>query len=170
LGKLTERKQAFHAYKTQKQKEEKEEQRLKAKKAKEDLEAFLLVDSSISSNTKYFRCEEIYGSLEVSPLFLFILENHHGSLALTFAQVWKNVPEGERRDIYEDAIFHLSKREKEEEKTLRKRNMKNLTRVLDSITDITHRTAWTEAQQLLLDNPSFAEDTDLLGKLFSSGS
>nr|SVE75752.1 EOG090X064W [Daphnia hispanica] len=140
LGKLTERKQAFHAYKTQKQKEEKEDQRLKAKKAKEDLEAFLLIDSSVNSSTKYFRCEEIYGNLEV----------------------WKNVPEGERRDIYEDAIFHLSKREKEEEKSLRKRNMKNLTRVLDSITDITHRTAWTEAQQLLLDNPSFAEDNDLL--------
>nr|SVE73554.1 EOG090X064W [Daphnia atkinsoni] len=140
LGKLTERKQAFHAYKTQKQKEEKEEQRLKAKKAKEDLEGFLLVDSSVSSSTKYFRCEEIYGNLEV----------------------WKNVPEGERRDIYEDAIFHLSKREKEEEKVLRKRNMKNLTRVLDSITDITHRTAWTEAQQLLLDNAGFADDNDLL--------
>nr|CAG4650970.1 EOG090X064W [Simocephalus serrulatus]SVE94235.1 EOG090X064W [Simocephalus serrulatus] len=140
LGKLTERKQAFHAYKTQKQKEEKEEHRLKAKKAKEDLEAFFLTDSRISSTTKYFRCEEIYGSLEV----------------------WKNVPEGERRDIYEDAIFHLSKREKEEEKALRKRNMKNLTRVLDSITDITHRTAWTEAQQLLLDNPTFSEDSDLL--------
>lgn len=98
------------------------------------------------------------------------MENDHGSLALTFVQVWKNVPEGERRDIYEDAIFHLSKREKEEEKALRKRNMKNLTRVLDSITDITHRTAWTEAQQLLLDNPSFAEDNDLLGKMLSLGS
>ena len=44
--------------------------------------------------------------------------------------------------------------------------MKNLTRVLDSITDITHRTAWTEAQQLLLDNPTFAEDSDLLGKIY----
>nr|CAG4649326.1 EOG090X064W [Scapholeberis mucronata]SVE93615.1 EOG090X064W [Scapholeberis mucronata] len=76
--------------------------------------------------------------------------------------VWKNVPESERRDIYEDAIFHLSKREKEDEKSLRKRNMKNLTRVLDSITDITYRTAWTEAQQLLLDNPAFSNDNDLL--------
>nr|CAG4647045.1 EOG090X064W [Megafenestra aurita]SVE92388.1 EOG090X064W [Megafenestra aurita] len=140
LGKLTERKQAFHAYKTQKHKEEKEEQRLKAKKAKEDLETFFLSDSRITSTSKYFRCEEIYGSLEV----------------------WRNVPEAERRDIYEDAIFHLSKREKEEEKALRKRNMKNLTRVLDSITDITYRTAWTEAQQLLLDNPTFSEDNDLL--------
>jgi len=140
LGKLTERKQAFHAYKTQKQKEEKEENRLRAKKAKEDLESFLLSDSRISSTSKYYRCEEMYGSLDV----------------------WKNVPESERRDIYEDAIFHLAKREKEEEKALRKRNMKNLTRVLDSMTDITHRTAWTEAQQLLLDNPTFSEDNDLL--------
>ena len=78
--------------------------------------------------------------------------------------MWKSVPENERRDIYEDAIFHLSKREKEEEKSLRKRNMKNLTRVLDSITDITYKTTWTEAQQLLLDNPSFSQDSDLLGK------
>ena len=61
-------------------------------------------------------------------------------------------------------MFHLSKREKEDEKGLRKRNMKNLTRVLDSITDITFRTAWTEAQQLLLDNPAFSDDSDLLGK------
>nr|CAG4644787.1 EOG090X064W [Leptodora kindtii] len=140
LGKLTERKQAFHAYKTQKQKEEKEEQRLRAKKTKEDLETFLLTDSRIHSSTKYYRCEEMYGSMEV----------------------WKSVPESERRDIYEDAVFHLSKREKDEEKALRKRNMKNLTRVLDSMTDINYRTLWTEAQQLLLDNPVFAEDTDLL--------
>ena len=64
-GKLTERKQAFHAYKTQKAKEEKEEQRLRAKKAKEDLEAFLLVDPRINSTTKYYRCEEVFGNLEV---------------------------------------------------------------------------------------------------------
>nr|CAG4646255.1 EOG090X064W [Macrothrix elegans] len=140
LGKLTERKQAFHAYKAQKQKEEKEEQRLKAKKAKEDLEAFLLSDRRMSSTIKYYRCEELFGSLEV----------------------WKNIPESERRDLYEDAIFHLSKKEKENEKALRKRNMKNLTRVLDSMTDITYRTAWTDAQQLLLDNQLFAEDSDLL--------
>lgn len=140
LCKLTERKQAFHAYKTQKQKEEKEEQRLKAKKAKEDLEAFLLVDPRINSTSKYYQCEDVYGNLEL----------------------WKNVPEGERRDIYEDVIFHLSKREKEEEKSLRKRNMKNLTRLLDSMADVNFRTVWTEAQQLLLDNSSFSEDNELL--------
>jgi len=77
-------------------------------------------------------------------------------------QLWKNVPESERRDIYEDVIFHLSKREKEEEKLLRKRNMKNLTRLLDSMAEVTFRTVWTEAQQLLLDNSTFSEDSELL--------
>lgn len=115
---------------------------MRAKKAKEDLETFLLTDTRINSTTKYYRCEEIYGNLDV----------------------WKSVPESERRDIYEDAVHNLSKREKEDEKALRKRSMKSLTRVLDSMTDITHRTTWTEAQQLLLDNPTFAEDSDLLGE------
>lgn len=73
LSKLTERKQAFHAYKTQKQKEEKEEQRLRAKKAKEDLEAFLLTDTRINSTTKYYRCEEIYGNLEVIIFTFFFM-------------------------------------------------------------------------------------------------
>ena len=73
LCKLTERKQAFHAYKTQKQKEEKEEQRLKAKKAQEDLEAFLLVDPRINSTSKYYQCEDVYGNLEVSSQLVYLL-------------------------------------------------------------------------------------------------
>jgi len=73
LCKLTERKQAFHAYKTQKQKEEKEEQRLKAKKAKEDLEAFLLVDPRINSTSKYYQCEDVYGNLEVSSQLVYFV-------------------------------------------------------------------------------------------------
>nr|CAG4640855.1 EOG090X064W [Eulimnadia texana] len=140
IAKLTERKQVFNAYKIQRQKEEKEEQRLKVKKAKEDLEELMLKDSRMKSTTKYFRCEELFGQLEM----------------------WKLVPEADRRDIHEDVLFNLAKREKEDEKSLRKRNMKNLARVLDSMPDITFRTTWADAQQLLLDNPSFAEDTDLL--------
>ena len=73
MCKLTERKQAFHAYKTQKQKEEKEEQRLKAKKAKEDLEAFLLVDPRINSTSKYYQCEDVYGNLEVSSQLVYFV-------------------------------------------------------------------------------------------------
>ena len=141
LQRLNEKKQAFNAYKTQRGKEEKEEQRLRAKKAKEDLEEFLLSGDRITSMTKYYKCEDMFIDMDI----------------------WKNVPDHERRDIYEDVVFTLAKREKEETKQMRKRNMKVLSEILDSMADITHLTTWQEAQQMLLDNPRFAEDTDLLG-------
>ena len=72
------------------------------------------------------------------------------------------MPESERRDIYEDVVFSLTKREKEENKAMRKRNMKVLSEILDSMTNITFKTTWSEAQQMLIDNPVFAEDTELL--------
>jgi len=66
LKNLNEKKQAFNAYKTQKQKEEKEGQRLRAKKAKEDLEQFLMTNPKMSSTVRYYRCEEMFGALDVS--------------------------------------------------------------------------------------------------------
>lgn len=65
LKKLNERKQVFNAYKTQKQKDEKDENRLRAKKSKENLEEFLLSCDKISSNTKYYKCDELFANLEV---------------------------------------------------------------------------------------------------------
>lgn len=62
---LSEKKQAFNAYKTQKLKEEKEEQRLRAKKAKEDLEEFLMTSDRMNSSVRYYRCQEIFSGLEV---------------------------------------------------------------------------------------------------------
>ncbi|XP_045602652.1 pre-mRNA-processing factor 40 homolog A isoform X3 [Procambarus clarkii] len=140
FNKLNEKKQAFNAYKVQRAKEEKEEQRLRAKKAKEDLEQFLLSSERMSSSIKYYRCHEMFQHLEL----------------------WKCVPESERREVYEDVVFNLAKKEKEENKAMRKRNMKVLSEILDSMTNITFKTTWSEAQQMLIDNPTFAEDTDLL--------
>lgn len=102
--KLNEKKQAFNAYKTQKQKEEKEEQRLKVKKSKENLEKFFMSHDKVDSTTKYYRCEEMFSGLEV----------------------WKSVPEPDRRDIFDDCIFNLAQREKEEQRVLKKRNIKVL--------------------------------------------
>lgn len=102
LQRLNEKKQAFNAYKTQRGKEEKEEQRLRSKKAKEDLEEFLLTGDRITSMTKYYKCEDMFGDMDI----------------------WKNVADHEKRDIYEDVVFSLAKREKEEAKQMRKRNMK----------------------------------------------
>ncbi|KAK8405465.1 hypothetical protein O3P69_001796 [Scylla paramamosain] len=140
FNKLNEKKQAFNAYKVQRAKEEKEEQRLRAKKAKEDLEQFLLNNERMNSSIKYYRCHEMFQHLEM----------------------WKCVPEAERREVYEDVVFNLAKKEKEENKAMRKRNMKVLSEILDSMTNITFKTTWSEAQQMLIDNPTFAEDTDLL--------
>lgn len=72
--------------------------------------------------------------------------------------------ESDRRDIYEDVIFNLAKKEKEDAKNLKKRNMKTLSEILDSMTNINYRTTWQEAQQMLIENPSFTDDTDLLGE------
>ncbi|KAF7997587.1 hypothetical protein HCN44_006158 [Aphidius gifuensis] len=140
MKKLNERKQAFNAYKTQKLKEEREQERLRLKKAKEDLEKFLLNHDRMTSTTKYYKCEEIYGNLEI----------------------WRAVADPDRRDIYEDVIFNLAKREKEDAKQLKKRNTKRLTQILDTMTEVTYQTTWQEAQALLLQHSSFAEDSDLL--------
>ncbi|XP_013421515.1 pre-mRNA-processing factor 40 homolog A [Lingula anatina] len=139
LKHLNEKKQAFNAYKTQRSKEEKEQERLRAKQAKEDLENFLLHTDKIHSTIKYRRADQLFAELEI----------------------WKNVPDRDRRDIYEDVIHVIAKREKEEAKTLRKRNIKVFNEILDNMPSLTYRTTWSEGQALLLDNPTFTDDTDL---------
>merc|ERR1719295_64000 len=140
LSKLSEKKQAFNAYKIQKQKEEKEETRLSAIKNKEDLEHFLMTTDRMTSTTKYYRCEEIFLEL---PL-------------------WKLVSDLDRREIYSDVIHNLAKKEKEGSKALRKKNQERLADILDRMTGIKYNTTWEQAQQMLLDNPAFADDDELL--------
>ena len=140
LSKLSEKKQAFNAYKIQKQKEEKEETRLAAIKSKEDLEKFLMTTDRMNSSVKYYRCEEIFAEL---PL-------------------WKQVQDADRRDIYADVVHNLAKKEKENAKNLRKKNQERLADILDQMTRIDYKTTWEQAQQMLLDNPSFADDDELL--------
>ncbi|XP_013098628.1 pre-mRNA-processing factor 40 homolog A isoform X2 [Stomoxys calcitrans] len=138
---LNEKKQTFNAYKTQKLKDEKEEARLKAKKAKEDLEKFLMTCDKMNSTLRYYKCEELFAN----------------------NRTWTSVPEQDRRDIYEDCIFNLAKREKEEARMMKKRNMKVLGELLESMTSITYSTTWAEAQVMLLENSAFKNDVNLLG-------
>ena len=136
-----ERKQMFNAYKVQKAREEKEEQRMKAKKAKENLEKFLQTSDKMNSNVRYKQACEFFRDNEF----------------------WKAVPEIDRREIFMDVIRYLTETEKEETLKLQKRNTRVLADILDSMTSITYKTTWQEAQQQLLDNPVFANDADLLG-------
>uniref|UniRef100_U5ESU8 Putative spliceosomal protein fbp11/splicing factor prp40 n=1 Tax=Corethrella appendiculata TaxID=1370023 RepID=U5ESU8_9DIPT len=139
--KLNEKKQAFNAYKTQKLKDEREEQRLKAKLSKENLEKFLMQTEKMNSTVKYYKCEEMFANMDV----------------------WKSVPEQDRRDIYEDCIFNLIKREKEDARVLKKRNMRVLGELLEAMTSVTYQTTWSEAQVMLLENSAFKNDVNLLG-------
>lgn len=138
---LAEKKQVFNAYKTQRVKDEKEEQRLRAKRAKEELEKFLMASDQMNSLMKYYRCDEVFGTMDL----------------------WRTVPEQDRRDIYEDCVFNIAKREKEEARVLKKRNMRVLGDLLQAMGAVTHRTTWSEAQVLLLDNNQFKTDVHLLG-------
>ena len=86
------------------------------------------------------RCEEIFSEL---PL-------------------WKLVSDIDRREIYADVVHNLSKKEKEVSKALRKKNQERLADILDKMTKIEYKTTWEQAQQMLLDNPAFADDDELL--------
>lgn len=139
LPKLSEKKQAFNAYKVQTEKEEKEEARIKYKESKETFQRFLENHEKMTSTTRYKKAEQMFSDLEV----------------------WSCVPERDRLEIYEDVLFYLAKKEKEQAKQLRKRNWEALKNILDNMANVTYRTTWSEAQQYLLDNPTFAEDEEL---------
>ncbi|XP_053374392.1 pre-mRNA-processing factor 40 homolog B-like isoform X4 [Mercenaria mercenaria] len=139
LKHLNERKQAFNEYKTQRVKEEKEEARLRAKQAKEDLEQFLLSHDKMTSSVKYWKADSLFSDYDE----------------------WQAVNDRDRRELFDDVVHMLEKREKEDAKTLRKRNIKVFNEILDSMPSLTNSTTWSEAQQMLLDNPRFTEDPDL---------
>ncbi|XP_030052709.1 pre-mRNA-processing factor 40 homolog B isoform X1 [Microcaecilia unicolor] len=139
LPKLSEKKQAFNAYKSQREKEEKEEARLKAKEAKEKLQRYLEQHEKMTSTTRYRKAEQMFGECEV----------------------WSVVPDRDRKEIYDDVLFFLAKKEKEQAKQLRKHNIQALKNILDNMSNVSFQTTWSEAQQYLMDNPTFAEDEDL---------
>ena len=85
-----------------------------------------------------------------------IAEEMYRSLPL-----WNNVPERDRRDLYEDLLVQLAKREKENARNTRKSNMRKLTVVLHDLDSLTHKTLWKEAQELLIEQPAFIDDKDL---------
>ncbi|XP_070587631.1 pre-mRNA-processing factor 40 homolog A isoform X2 [Erythrolamprus reginae] len=139
LAKLNDKKQAFNTYKVHTDKEEKEEARLKYKEAKESFQRFLENHEKMTSTTRYKKAEQMFGELEV----------------------WNAISERDRLEIYEDVLFFLSKKEKEQAKQLRKRNWEALKNILDNMANVTYSTTWSEAQQYLMDNPTFAEDEEL---------
>lgn len=78
-------------------------------------------------------------------------------------EVWVNVAESDRREIFRDVQDFLEKKAAEKEQATRDRNIKALSDILDSMPSINHKTTWAQAQRLLIENPAFAEDPTLQG-------
>ncbi|CAH8595546.1 unnamed protein product [Heterobilharzia americana] len=80
---------------------------------------------------------------------------------LSETKEWTDVPDRDRREIFDDVMQEIGKREREEVKTLRKRNIRVFNEILSEMLHLTYRTTWSEAQQMLLDNDRFTGDVDL---------
>lgn len=139
LTKVSEKKQLFNAWKVQRQKEERDEKRLAIKKAKEDLEKWLQDHPKMKPGLKYMRAREIFGK----------------------EAVWQAVHEDDRQDIFREALAYVTKRDADLNRETRKRNIKALAEILESMDQITYKTTWAQAQRLLIENPQFADDTTL---------
>ena len=87
---INEKKQTFNAYKVARVKEEKEAERLKLKQIKNDFESYLQNCEHMNSTIKYKKAEQLFGHL----------------------QVWSAVPERDRRELFEDVVNYLEKKEK----------------------------------------------------------
>lgn len=62
--------------------------------------------------------------------------------------VWEAVHERDRKDVFEDVVFFLAKKEKEEEKEQRAHNRKLMLQVYNTMSAITYRTTWAEVSLL----------------------
>uniref|UniRef100_A0A915PIK2 FF domain-containing protein n=1 Tax=Setaria digitata TaxID=48799 RepID=A0A915PIK2_9BILA len=116
-----------------------DEKRLAIKKAKEDLEDWLQNNPKVRPTMRYSKAEMLFAD----------------------EPIWKGVHESERKEIFADALEFIDKREKENAKAVRRRNVQALADILEGMEEITYRTTWAQAQRLLIENPSFANDSTL---------
>eukprot|EP00794_Sanderia_malayensis_P012946 gene12946-14278_t len=140
LPKLNEKKQVFNTYKQQRVNEEKEEYRMKLKQAKEGLRCRLQDHPKMHSWTRWRKVCELFDGEEL----------------------WDSINEREKKDIYEDVIFFLTKKEKEDEKKMHIVNQDYMMNVFGNIASITYRTLWDEAQEILLDHPKYQNDKTVI--------
>jgi hypothetical protein len=141
LHKISERRQAFNAYKAQRAKEERDDRRLFIKRAKDELDEWLRSpDAGLTAHITYKRAQQLFAA---EPR-------------------WNNVPVEARKEIFDDVHGELQRQHKEAQKTVRKRNIKSLADILDAM-DITHETTWAQAQRQLAENDVYMRDKQLQG-------
>lgn len=118
-----------------------DEKRLAIKKSKEDLEHWLLGNEKVKPTLAYRKADAMFSS----------------------EQLWRAVSDSERREIFQDVLKAVTKRDEENKKTLRERNIKLFSDLLDAIPEIDYKTTWATAQQYIANNAEFSKDSILQG-------
>eukprot|EP01103_Thecamoeba_quadrilineata_P010662 TRINITY_DN2360_c0_g1_i1.p1 TRINITY_DN2360_c0_g1~~TRINITY_DN2360_c0_g1_i1.p1 ORF type:complete len:696 (+),score=185.60 TRINITY_DN2360_c0_g1_i1:282-2090(+) len=137
LKTLTERKQVFSDYISEKKKQEREEIRTKERKARDEFMRMLK------------ECDQI---------------NLHSSLKKSLPLIEKDDryqaidSEGEREELYEDYLYELEKKQKEEQRQARKENMRKFKEMLETLPEYNGynvRIHWRELKEQLKEDSVF---------------
>lgn len=126
MPKVNEKKQVFNTYKQQKANEEKEQERERAKENREKLRIYLEEHPRMHSHVRYRKACEMFDT----------------------DKVWNAVLERDRKDLFEDVIFFLAKKEKEEEKKLHIYNKQYMLDTFMKMPGLSCRTLWSEVGPL----------------------
>lgn len=128
LATLSEKKIVFNTYKQHKSKEEKEQERERAKENREKLRIYLEEHPRMHSHVRWRKASDMF-------------END---------KIWNAVPERERKDLFEDVLFYLSKKEKEDEKKLHIYNKQYMLDIFRNMPGLTFKSLWSEVSVNLL--------------------
>ncbi|KAJ3283019.1 PRP40 pre-mRNA processing factor 40, partial [Blyttiomyces sp. JEL0837] len=140
LKTLAERKQAFQEYIEDRKRREHAEQLEKVKKEREMFYGLMVGCHEVSGATRYRRVCELFSDNEI----------------------FQAIDENRRMDLFEEYIDDLRRREKEEQRLLRKAQMDKFRHVLHQLPLITAETTWREAYEMCKDHPLLHENgTDL---------
>lgn len=90
LQKVSEKKQAFNAYKVQRQKEDRERERQKARDQRENFERLVINSDQINNKTPFKKAAELF----------------------KYEEFWTAIPEKDRQAMYEEALVLREKHEK----------------------------------------------------------
>lgn len=90
LQKVSEKKQAFNAYKVQRQKEDRERERQRARDQRENYESLIINSKEINNKTAFKRAAELF----------------------KYEEAWVAISEKDRQPMYEEALILREKHEK----------------------------------------------------------
>jgi pre-mRNA-processing factor 40 len=141
LKRSNERKQVFNEYKAQKAKEERELHRQRAQEAREAFKHLLENHDKVYPDMRWKHCCELFGD--------------HSA--------FKAVHSSERREIFDEVVYQMGRKEKAEEQERRERHQKTMKEIYANMQGVTYKTTWAQCLEMLETNADFTDDDSLQG-------